>query len=341
MALSARPTARKPIRRCSRTANTSIGFRPSASTSGRTTGRNDHNGGFDFVSCPPIVIAASNSASGANISTLLAGRSCLYVEVISGALEGHRFAINAAGSDADTIALLPGDPLNTATPIPNLSGAAFVVRESWRFGDLFPAGTFQSGGDLNTADNILTFNAATQSWTTYFLANLGGFGTYWVNSSDISGPPPANQNNRCIDPCQGLYIHRRGAPLTVSLMGVVRENDFRCPLRQGYNLTGGGYPLDQSYTSRGMSLAAGFDGDPDIRFADQVLFWAGDTTPGHVCYNSFYLLDAGPPWQRWVSAEDNFVTPLDNTAAFKAARAAFICRTANLPGYKVTAPWAP
>lgn len=290
---------------------------------------------------PQDAINVAGSAAGADIANVMAGGQCLYVEVLAGALEGHRFAVNAAASDADTIALLPGHGMNTATPIPDLSGAPFVLREAWMFSDLFPAGTFQSGGDLNTADNLLAFNPATQTWTTCFLANLGAFGTYWVDSADTSGPPPVNQDTRCIDPCEGLYVHRRGPAITVPLYGIVRENDFRCPLTTGHNLIGGGYPMDQSYASRGMTLAAGFDGDTDILAADQVLLWAGDTAVGHVCYNSFYLLDAGAPYQRWVSAADNFVTALDSTPAFKAARAAFIKRTAGLGGYKVTAPWTP
>ena len=110
-----------------------------------------------------------------------------------------------------------------------------VVREAWRFGEMFPDSVFAAGGDLNSADNILTFNPATQTWTTYFLADLGGFGTYWVDSADMNGPPPVNQNDRTIDPCQGLYFNHRGGALTIPLVGIVRENDFRCPLVQGFN----------------------------------------------------------------------------------------------------------
>jgi hypothetical protein len=290
---------------------------------------------------PQDAINVTGSAANTDINALLAGKQGLYVEILAGPLEGHRFAVNPDTSDADTIAVMPGHAMNTVAPIPDLSDAVFVVREAWIFGELFPASTFQSGGDLNTADNILTFSPVTQTWTTYFLADLGGFGTYWVDSADVSGPPPASQNGRPLNPAEGIYFHRRGPGLTAPLMGIVRENGFRCPLVEGYNLIGGGYPLDQSYNSRGMTLPAGFDGDTDIRRADQVMFWEGDSTPGLVSYNTVYLLDAGAPYQRWVSAGDSFVTPLDNTSAFKAGRSVFIKRSASLGDYTVGAPWAP
>ena len=166
-------------------------------------------------------------------------------------------------------------------------------------------------------------------------------GTYWVDTADTASPP-VNQNDRCLNLNEGIFVHRRGAPLTVPLFGIVRENDFASPLLQRHNLIGGGYPLDQSYTGRGMTFAAGFNGDPDIRFADQALYWPGDTTVGRVSYLSHYLLDGGAPFQRWVSAEDNFVTALDNNPVFTAGRAVFITRTAApLPTYKMAAPWSP
>jgi hypothetical protein len=56
---------------------------------------------------------------------------------------------------------------------------------------------------------------------------------------------------------------------------------------------------------------------------------------------SQYLLDAGSPFQRWVSAEDNLVSPLDNVLVFTASRAVFITRTGPLPAYKMAAPWSP
>jgi hypothetical protein len=48
-----------------RAINVSIGLGWPPGTSGRTTGRNDHNGGFGFDSSPVIVSAESNKANGA------------------------------------------------------------------------------------------------------------------------------------------------------------------------------------------------------------------------------------------------------------------------------------
>lgn len=294
---------------------------------------------------PENAIDVYGSASGTDVGALLSGGECLYVEIISGSLEGHRFAVNAAGSDADTIALHTVSPLNTVTPIPDLSGAAFVVREAWTFGDLFPASVFQGGGDLNTADNLLTFNSATQNWTTYFLADLGpGNGTYWVDAANpepnpAPDGPPTSRDGRCIGPAEGLFVHRRGGAVTVPLFGVVRENHFAAPLRPGYTLVGGGHPVDQSYSDRLMSQINGFNGSADIRTADQAIFWAGDANPGHVCYLSYYLLDGGPSYQFWVSAEDSFVTNQDLSKHFKAGRAAFICSGSGLLDYRIPPAW--
>lgn len=88
-----------------------------------------------------------------------------------------------------------------------------------------------------------------------------------------------------------------------------------------------------------MSQINGFNGSADIRTADQAIFWAGDANPGHVCYLSYYLLDGGPSYQFWVSAEDNFVTNQDLSKHFKAGRAAFICSGSGLLDYRIPPAW--
>jgi hypothetical protein len=255
------------------------------------------------------------------------------VEIISGIYEGHRFHVDSAtGAD---ITIATGDPRTTTTVSANaLVGSAMVVREYYTLGEILPASEFLADGDPNIADNILLY--ANGAWQVLYAVDTGG-GNIWADST---AGIPVDLSNTCMDPCQAMFLHRRGATTQFTYSGMVRSYDFACPLAAGYNFVGSGYPLHQSAASRDMSVTNGFDGDGDITAADQVLFWAGDTIPGRNRYNVQFLLDVGAPFQYWTGSSDVNLNNLDTNLQYKAMQGAFINSRAGLPGYVVPLQWS-
>ena len=193
----------------------------------------------------------------------------------------------------------------------------------------------QAGGTVTAADNILAYSPVT-GWTTYFVYDAGGGVHRWVDSADNT---LADQGKTCLSACQGVYFHRRGAAIDLPFTGIVRENDFACPLPQGCSLVGSGYPVQQSFGSRVMTEANGFTGNGDIRKADQVQFWQGDNDPNHLCYVAHFLLDGGPSYRYWVSSDDAQVSNENALPLFAPTRAAFYCEQQSVPNWLISQQW--
>ena len=97
-----------------------------------------------------------------------------YLEVTGGALEGHRFEIDEAAASNGTLVIDTGASTNTASPVPDLSGAPFVVREHWTLGEMFPESRWKSGSNPVRADRIQFYDQAAGNWESYWLVNLSG-----------------------------------------------------------------------------------------------------------------------------------------------------------------------
>ena len=272
---------------------------------------------------------------------LINGRS-YYAEVTAGPLVGNRWWIVNASSTAATITVSTGTTALTANA---LVGSSIVVREAHTFAEMFPPADFHAGNSLVTADKILVYDPSTPSkWVNYFLADLSGagLGIHWVRSTD----PITNRDATPLDACQGIFIHHRAATVYTTLVGQVRENQIACPLKPGYNLVGGGYPVIQTPYDRAMtwdgSTFNGFVGSIDSARSDTLLFWKGDYTLGAENYINYWLVDAGfDPYRRWALQEDNSVLSQDTTDLFDITRGAFYETETGNPGYIMPAGWTP
>lgn len=305
-----------------------------------------------FVSCPPFsgIIDSVNgqqiilgaSATGVNLATVLPSGSSYYLEVTSGDWAGHRFDVTTTGVGALSLANDPdlfaqSGPFNTlAGALPaSLAGDSFVVRVHWSLGEMFPVEAFTATSSQDTADQVQTF--ANGVFTNYWLYDDAGT-PRWIRVGDNS---MSDQGATVIPPNAGTFIQCLSAPGSMLAYGKVRANDFVLPLQAGNNLVRGGYPLDESPFSRGMTLPNGFDGDRDYKKADEIFIWRGDLVANGTGYDTYFLLDASPTLRRWAKVGDATLAPQDNSLLFKRDHSAFLKLNTALPSHKVTRPWQP
>jgi hypothetical protein len=150
-----------------------------------------------------------------------------------------------------------------------------------------------------------------------------------------------------IPPGQGLFFNNRITGDAVLAYGEVRPNDFMRPMGAGYNLVGGGYPIDQSATGTGgraLSLGAGFFGSRDFKTADSFFVWNADASPGASGYTTYYLLNGAPVSSsliRWVKVGDAAATSRGNELLLLGDRAVFQRAASAMPVYYYPNPWTP
>ncbi|MCW1885552.1 carboxypeptidase regulatory-like domain-containing protein [Luteolibacter flavescens] len=305
-----------------------------------------------FVSCPPFsgVVSGVNgqqitlgtSAAGLNLATVLPSGSSYYLEVTSGDWAGHRFDVTTTGvgtlslaNDSDIYS--ETGPFNTvAGALPaSLVGDSFVIRVHRSLGQMFPVTAFAATNSQDTADQVQTYSNGV--FICYWLYNDGGT-PRWVRVDDSS---MSDQTSKVIPPTAGTFVTCVDGPGALLAYGKVRSNDFALPLQAGNNLVHGGYPVDESPLSRGMTLGNGFYGDRDFKKADEIFIWRGDQSSSASGYDTYYLLDASTTLRRWVKVGDATLQPQDGALLFKRDNSAFIKTNNPLPFHKVTRPWQP
>ncbi len=297
-----------------------------------------------FVSCPSLRatvtgIAGSVLTLDADAEVLNPG-TAYYLEVTSGAYEGHRFDVASVlentltlTSDADLCA--PTAPFNTLIGAPDntLIGGDIVLRTHRTLDTLFPTDLFLASNDAGTADQVTLFDGSGN--VCYWLYDDAGT-PRWVQAGDSN---LLDQGSLVVPPGHGVWMTSRSNK-TLTSYGQVRENDFRRPLCAGFNAVTGGYPINQSAVGREYSLANSFTGNADYVQADQFLIWNGDNIPGRLGYQTHYLSSFYNP-ERWIKAADVFRTDVKNQSLFIRDRAAFLDLQQALPNYINQAPWAP
>ncbi len=279
-------------------------------------------------------LEAALSAGFTDVSSLMLPAVEYYVEILDGTDAGHRFDVDEAGSDADTIAIDTGSAHNTQSPVPDLSGDSFILRAHDTLDALFDKTKFTGDGDPDVADRLLfRFGGA---WTVFYLLDAP---LQWTQQGEVGMP---DRGDRVVDPCEGIFLHPRAADVELVGIGMVRANAFACPLETGYNFVRGGWPLHQSPDDRDMALADGFFfGGTDPAAVDQLHFWKGDSVLNAEGYNGSWLLDAGAPYQYWTGMADPGVTDEDASVLFQSNRSAQIRVTSDRLNYVMPLPWTP
>lgn len=289
----------------------------------------------------------ATSAGSVNLSTLLTSGISYYVEVTDGVNEGQRFDVDVASSGGNVLALANDmvldsltAPFNTLTGAPPVSliGGHLALRRHWTLAEMFPPSGFEASGSQATADEVQVFAGG---WKVYWLYNGDGPARWVEAAAGLS-----DKGSTVIPSGQGVFFNNRTLDVlhdTLLAYGEVRANDFVRPLGVGYNLVGGGYPVDQSATGtsgRAMNLADGFFGSLNFSTADSFFIWNGDSSPVLNGYTTYYLLN-GALDPRWIKVGDAKVTSRGNEILLLGNRAAFI-RTANgVAAYAYPSPWTP
>ena len=276
-----------------------------------------------------------NSVAG-SITGILAAGSRYYLELVSGAFEGHRFDIAPNGSGGETILLDLDSLRNTRDTLPaGLTGSRFVVRRHLTVAEAYPPLIFHGGVDPATVDQLQFFVG--NGYDSVFLLDAGnGEPAYWTSSANAL---LADAGGRILPPGSGCFIKKTDSTVDVFCSGQVRVNRFVQPLIDGVNMVGAPHPKDHSPSSRGLLLANGFNGDPNPANADQVQVWSGDTGAAAASFISYFLLDAGgaSPYRYWTVMNSAALSNENEAVLFPMDRAAFIKCATNHWDYYVPA----
>jgi hypothetical protein len=226
-------------------------------------------------------------------------------------------------------------------------GNQVAIRRHRTLDGIFPPTGFKAAGIQSSADEVQVF--AGGAWTVYWLYDENDSDpatAHWVDAG-VTGT--SNKGATVIPPGQGMFFNNRTSEATSLLAyGEVRANDFVQPLRAGYNLVGGGYPVDQSATGtpggRAMNLADGFFGSRDFKTADSFFVWKGDAAHGTSGYDTYYLLNREtvvPAQIKWVKVGDPNLAPWDTDKLLPGDGSVFIRARNDLHGYTIPSPWNP
>ncbi|MCB1094028.1 MAG: DUF1929 domain-containing protein [Verrucomicrobiae bacterium] len=276
-------------------------------------------------------------SGGGELSALLEEGTSYFLEIRGGALEGHRIDIDAARTGNGLIALDPASAVNTIDELPaSTAGQPFVVRPHHSVEEIFPKAQFTGTANPGTADRLHFFDTSAGAYDSYFLLDAGAEYHHWTTLANAS---LADFGSKVIPPGTGLFLQRASGSetLTLTQVGLVRDNAFRQPLSVGYNFVAAGYPVLQSPAGRRADLNGGFLGSLNPADADQIQIWRGDTEPGASGYSGYFLLDAGQdsPYRYWTDLGNASLTNRDVDPIFEPGRAAFLLlRESSLDDYQ-------
>ncbi|WP_309400096.1 SdrD B-like domain-containing protein [Cerasicoccus maritimus] len=305
------------------------------------------------------ILDLGSTANGSDLGALVNGGG-YYVEVASGAFEGHRFEI--ASGDVDEVTLTTdtdiysptgGDTFNTANDMPALTGADIKIRRYRTFDELFDKdSTFvgQDSGDPNLATHIYIFNNR-RSIPEYEAFMLGYYGpewaffgvtegAYWVREDQLY--PFEDQGSLTIDPATGFVIISRQEASKIYAYGKVRNHDSAVVLNDnggdptiaGYNLIGALYPVtqvpvdgaDDGQNGRGMTSSV-FQAGADPDNAAEILLWDTDPEIDGRATVFFLFDDTEDAWIDYAEVGGPPFTNLNdspNTLQFRSDRASLI-----------------
>jgi hypothetical protein len=156
------------------------------------------------------------------------------------------------------------------------------IRPLHTLDSLFPGGApLEPGFSAAAADEVIVYDATTQTPTTYFYSSIH---SEWRQGSTSSG-------SRSILPNQCLYINRKGAATSVKFTGAVKMGSTAIDVLGGYNLIPNSYPvpftfsLSDLYTGdNATGVAAGFS----AAAADEVILYDAAGVPTTYFYSSIH-----------------------------------------------------
>lgn len=304
-----------------------------------------------------VTLDVSDSALGADLTSVVGSGGSHYLLITSGLLEGERFDILSGGVDTLTLVNDPGifpeadgvESLNTSDGVPadsELNGASYQVVRYQTVDDLFDPETVYAGEeDSNPSDATRLFfynnRTTTPGFEALMLNGTNSTNSSWIYTNDLVFQ--TDQGSLRIDPCGGNWIHPKssGNPSNPALVppihqltaGMIADFAQACPLNAGFNLTGAMWPLDQTpagANGRNLTVAAQFDGGIDPSNSTELLFWEGDQVVDDIDvtvyregYENYMLLDGGG-MQNWIDINDPVLKNQDELLLLESHRAVFL-----------------
>lgn len=238
-----------------------------------------------------------------------------YVEVCSGAYEGHRFDVAFIGDGF--IELDYNSPHSTLTALPStgLAGARICVRPHATLAGTFDKHHFTSASSAATADQVLYYDNG--AYAGYFLLKWGASAQKPNQWTTVGSGSVAVQDGRVIAPGTGLMMKIVGTAKTLVMSGYIRGNDFKRGLVSGNNLIALPWPLTGSPASAHLTLADGFTGSSSQASADRLQRWNGSAFEG------YWLVDVGA-YHWWVTSASGSFQNLDATGLLPAGEAVLL-----------------
>jgi len=288
----------------------------------------------------------TTSGNGVDFAVLLGDGREYYIEVLEGALEGHRYDVEEATSGLDAIVITPdtdiykGPVYNTRNSTSGLAGNLIALRAHRTVADMFPPSLFFGSDDFESSDNVLIWSGA--NYNLIYLLNFSPNPNFWTM---VTGSPTIENVNTLIVPSgMGMAVHRKeGSPapalLTLRSIGGVRENNFAHPLPSGDYFTAAPYPVDQSAFGRGMINTNGFTGSGVSNASDRFNIWEADTVPGATGLIT-YRYAVTSVRNQWINSSGS-LTDFSNALLFKKNRSALNKTINSVPSYIMPAPWSP
>ena len=215
----------------------------------------------------------------------------------------------------------------------DFNGSLVVIREHKVLTDIVPLSAFNFGTGVDNSSQILLLDqSAADPDVTRLQLNIVGI----VDNQPVLEwrDGTINLNDRVVPPAEGLYHHHRGrgglGSFELVQAGEVRTNAVNVPLREGDNLIGSLYPVDQSPRSRNILSTNGFRGSFAPSASDLIKNWVADDTDADVngefeeifAFDTSFLLLAGPRNQ-WNSPTGGAVSRTDD-ALFEKDRSTII-----------------
>ena len=269
----------------------------------------------------------------ADVQGAMTGTIPYYVEVTSGPHAGHRLEVDVVNSSRTQIAINLSNPLTTLTTLPaTLAQAKIILLPHWTLREFMPPSDFRATNNQATADRAIQYNG-TAFVNTWLYLNKGS--PKWVSNAALT-----DQGGRVMNPTEAYLVQTRAVLQDVVSLGVVRAHAFATPLRLGNQLIAGGWPMDQSPSSRLLTVANGYTGANSATRADRILIWNGDAVSGTTGYLSHYLLKTASI-ERWVRSGDAQLTSQNNLPIFKAMRGVYFNAYVAKPLVVSPCPWTP
>jgi hypothetical protein len=244
--------------------------------------------------------------SGARSSMLTKGDE-YYVEIISGEREGERFEVDEQASHSAALVLSSESSFAPDTRI--------ALRPHWTVSSLLPMAAFHGSRSPGTADRVMIFDAARQSYRVLWLLSADS-NSRWIEEGAASS---GDAGRIVIHPGSAVLVHVRQGSVDLDWVGEVRGWKFRQELVKGSQLIGSVLPVPMSPSARGMTT--GFTASADTATADRINLWLGDDTPGASGFRSLMFTDAGQLGQFW---QDESGLDVSAKPVFEAFGGAFV-----------------